>query len=144
VLIDEGIDHPRVIAAHDIWRSIAYMRIDTVDEIRMPPVARETIDQQGVALLRQWIESLPGRDVLAPPAITPAGGTFTDPVEVSLQMSEAGAEIHYTVDGSEPGPKDALYREPLRLTSATVLRARAFKDGFTRSIVAQEVFVVGK
>src|ERR1700729_2765957 len=144
VLIDEGIDHPRVIAAHDIWRSIAYMRIDTVDEIRMPPVARETIDQQGVALLRQWFGGLPGRDVLAPPAITPAGGTFTDPVEVSLRVSEAGAEIHYTVDGSEPGPKDALYRAPIRLTSATVLRARAFKDGFTRSIVAQDVFVVGK
>jgi uncharacterized repeat protein (TIGR03806 family) len=144
VLIDEGIDHPRVIAAHDIWRSIAYMRIDTVDELRMPPVARQTIDQKGVALLRQWIESLPGRDVLAPPAITPAGGTFIDPIEVSLQASDAGAEIHYTVDGSEPGPKDALYRTPIRLTSATVLRARAYKDGFTRSIVAQDVFVVGK
>jgi uncharacterized repeat protein (TIGR03806 family) len=144
VLIDEGIDHPRVIAAHDIWRSIAYMRIDTVDDIRMPPVARQTIDQRGVALLGQWIESLPGRDVLAPPAMTPAGGTFTDPIEVSLQASEAGAEIHYTVDGSEPGPKDALYRTPIRLTSATVLRARAYKDGFTRSIVAQDVFVVGK
>ena len=29
VLIDQGIDRPRVISPHDIWRSIAYMRIDT-------------------------------------------------------------------------------------------------------------------
>lgn len=143
VLIDEGIDHPRVIAPHDIWRSIAFMRVDTNDDVRMPPIARETVDQQGVALLREWIDSLPGRDVLDPPTMSPAGGTFDKSIAVALSSSETGAEIRYTLDGSEPGPTDALYAAPIRLTSATVLRARAYKSGFTHSITAQNVFIVG-
>ena len=71
VLIDQGIERPRVVSPHDIWRSIAYMRANTNGEIRMPPLARETIDQNGMALLREWILSLPGRDVVSPPLISP-------------------------------------------------------------------------
>jgi uncharacterized repeat protein (TIGR03806 family) len=144
VLIDEGIDRPRVISPHDIWRSIVFMRINTVGDIRMPPLARETIDSGGVNLMRQWIESLPGRPVLAPPVISPNGGAFDEPLEVSLSTDETGAQIHYTLDGSVPGPSDPLYRGSIKLSAPTVLRARAYKDGFTRSITSQEVFVVGK
>jgi len=144
VLIDQGIDRPRIISPHDIWRSIAYMRIDTVGDIRMPPIDRETIDQRGVALMREWIDSMPGRAVLAPPVIEPAGGTFDKPVEVRLTDASADADIRYTLDGSVPGPSDARYDKPLVLSGPTVVRARAFKDGFTRSITAQEVFVVAQ
>jgi uncharacterized repeat protein (TIGR03806 family) len=144
VLIDQGIDRPRVISPHDTWRSIAYMRVNTVDDIKMPPIARETIDQKGVQLLRDWITSLPGRSVLAPPAMSPPGGNFDGPVDVSLTATEPGADIHYTLDGSVPAPSDMRYEKPIRLTGPTVLRARAYKDGFTRSITTQEVFIVGK
>lgn len=143
VLIDQGIDRPRVISPHDIWRSIAYMRINTNGDIRMPPLARETIDQRGVALLGDWIQSLPGRDVVAPPSISPSGGSYEHPVNVTLQDNEPGADIRYTLDGSVPGPSDALYDQPIELTGPTVLRARAFKPGYTRSITSQEAFIVG-
>jgi mono/diheme cytochrome c family protein len=144
VLLDQGIDRPRIISPHDIWRSIAFMRVDTVGDIRMPPLDRTTIDRQGVALLHEWIDSLPGRPVLAPPIITPAGGSFEQPVKVTLSQSEPGAVIRYTLDGSVPGPSDQRYEEPLMLTEPAVLRTRAFKEGFTKSITAQEVFVIGK
>lgn len=144
VLIDQGIDRPRVVSPHDIWRSIAFMRINTLDDIKMPPLARETIDQKGVKLLRDWITSLPGRPVLDPPAMSPQGGTFGAPVEVSLTVREPGADIRYTLDGSVPGTADLRYDKPIKLTEPAVLRARAFKDGFTRSITSQEVFIVGK
>ena len=144
VLIDQGIDRPRVVAPHDIWRSIAFMRVNTVDDIKMPPIARETIDQNGVKLLRDWITSLPGRPVLDPPGMTPAGGSFDGPIAITLTAVEPGAEIRYTVDGSAPGPLDTRYDNPIELTGPTVLRARAYKDGFTRSIATQEVFIVGK
>ncbi len=144
VLLDQGIDRPRIISPHDIWRSIAYMRINTVDDIRMPPVGRETIDQKGVALMRDWITSMPGRPVLDPPAMTPAGGTFGGPLEISMNEPEPGAEIRFTLDGSVPTPSDARYEKPIKLTSPAVIRARAYKEGFTRSITTQEVFIVGK
>jgi uncharacterized repeat protein (TIGR03806 family) len=144
VLIDQGIDRPRVISPHDIWRSIAYMRMDTVGDIKMPPLARETVDDKGVQLLGEWIDSLPGRAVLAPPRITAQGGDFTGSLAVTLTTREPGSEIRYTLDGTVPGISDRPYERPIRLTASAVLRARAFKEGFTRSIVAQQVFIIGK
>ena len=144
VLIDERIDRSRVIAPNDIWRSIAYMRVNTVGDIRMPPLARETIDTRGVALLRQWIESLPGRPVVPPPQIHPQGGNYNEPVKVTLSNSEPGTEIHYTLDGSSPTSADPRYENPIEVSGTTIVRARAFKDGYTRSVVSQGVFVVGQ
>jgi uncharacterized repeat protein (TIGR03806 family) len=144
VLIDQGIERPRVISPHDIWRSIAYMRANTVGDIKMPPLARETIDQKGMQLLKEWIDSMPGRPALPPPAISPPGGTFAGPVEISLTMSEPGSDIRYTLDGSVPSASDMRYEGPIKLTGPAVLRARAFKEGFTRSITEQQVFVIGK
>jgi uncharacterized repeat protein (TIGR03806 family) len=144
VLIDERIDRSRVIAPNDIWRSIAYMRVNTVGEVRMPPLARETIDENGVTLLRQWITSLPGRAVVDPPQIYPAGGTYDKPIEVRLEVAEPGADIHYTLDGSAPTASDPKYAQPLKISGPTVVRARAFKDGLTRSIASQAVFIVGQ
>ncbi len=144
VLIDQGIDRPRIISPHDTWRSIAFMRVDTTGDIRMPPIARNTIDPAGVELLREWIMSMPGRSVLDPPTISPPGGTYDAPIEVTLTQAEAGADIRYTLDGSVPGTADLHYDKPIRLTGPTVIRSRAYKDGFTRSIVTQDVFIVGK
>jgi uncharacterized repeat protein (TIGR03806 family) len=144
VLIDEGIDRPRVISPHDIWRSIAYMRMNTSGDIKMPPVARETIDRRGVQLLNAWITSMPGRSVLSPPLMSPPGGTYHSPVDVSLSLGEPGAEIRYTLDGSTPGRSDPLYETPIKLTETAILRARAYKDGFTRSITEQQLFVIAK
>jgi len=144
VLIDQGIDRPRVISPHDIWRSIAFMRANTVGDIKMPPLARETIDEKGMQLLKDWINSLPGRPVLPPPVISPPGGTFAAPVEISLTMGEPDSDIRYTLDGTVPSATDMRYERPIKLTGPAVLRARAFKEGFVRSITEQQVFIIGK
>jgi mono/diheme cytochrome c family protein len=141
ILLDEGIDGARLIAANDIWRSILYMRASTLDAIKMPPLAHNRLDQGGLELLRHWIETLPGPPVLEPPLISPRGGNFTKPIEVTLQ-SEPGASIRYTVDGTMPTLSDLLYQESLKLTGPTILRAKAFKKGFTKSITSQEIYIV--
>jgi uncharacterized repeat protein (TIGR03806 family) len=142
VLIDLGIDRAKVVAPHDVWRSLALVRVETADRTRMPPLAHETIDQQGAQVLRQWINSLPGAPVLDPPAIQPKGGEFRRALRIELTEREPGAAIHYTLDGSLPGTSSPLYRGPIEITEPTTLRARAFKDGMTRSIVVQETFIV--
>lgn len=144
VLINQGIDNPWNIAPHDIWRSIIYMRMNTIDPIKMPPLARQTIDTQGVALLRDWIQSLPGEPVLAPVNFSPRGGNYPKPVEVALIESEPDAVIHYTLDGSTPTKSDPVYEKPISIDRPTTLRAKAYKPGFTRSIVAQETFIIGE
>src|SRR5258706_8256085 len=107
ILIDEGLDNARAIAPNDIWRSIAYVRVNTLEGLKMPPLAHEVLDNQSLALLRQWIESLPGPPVLSPPVISPRGGHYSKPVEVALKAAEAGGSIRYTLDGSVPNKSDA-------------------------------------
>ncbi len=143
VLIDERIDGARVIAPNDIWRSILFMRTDTTEPFKMPPLARNTIDEAGMKLLRQWIESLPGPPVLPPPQISPRGGNFSKPVSVVLK-SEPGAKIYYTLDGTVPATSDPLYEQPLQFSAPTILRAKAFKPGCVKSITATEIFLVGE
>jgi hypothetical protein len=72
----------------------------------------------------------------------PAGGDFKAPVTVSLSSSEPGAEIRYTLDGSTPGPNDPVYEKPIRVDGPTVVRARVYKEGLTRSIVVQDAYLV--
>ena len=144
ILIDEGIDGARVIAPNDIWRSLIYARASSLEAIKMPQLARNAVDEQGMRLLRQWIESLPGPPVLPPPEISPSQGRYEQPVEVTLKEAEPGAGIRYTLDGSLPTSADPVYEKPIRLSGSTILRAKAFKPGFTKSITVQQVFVIGE
>jgi mono/diheme cytochrome c family protein len=142
VLIDERIDGARVIAPNDIWRSILFMRADTTEPFKMPPLARNTIDERGMKLLREWIESLSGPPVLPPPEISPRGGNFPQPVEVTLK-SEPAAKIFYTLDGTVPTTSDLPYEKPIKISGPTIVRAKAFKPGFAKSITVQQIFLIG-
>jgi uncharacterized repeat protein (TIGR03806 family) len=144
VLIDEGIDHARIIAPNDRWRSILYLRANSVEGFKMPPIAHQTVDRAGMALLRLWIESLEGRPVVPPPDFSLPAGNYPKPIDVQLTQPEPGAEIRYTLDGSIPGTTDPLYQGPIHLANSTTVRAKAFKSGYTRSITAQETFIVGE
>jgi uncharacterized repeat protein (TIGR03806 family) len=143
ILINEGLDNARVIAPNDRWRSVAFLRMSTLEALKMPPIAHQRLDPEGLALVRKWIESLPGPAVLEPPVITPAAGHYAGSVEVTLAEKEPGAAIRYTLDGSAPTKSDPLYEHPIKLAEPTVLRAKAFKPGFTKSITVQGVFMIG-
>jgi uncharacterized repeat protein (TIGR03806 family) len=142
VLIDLGIDRARVISPHDVWRSIALLRLETSDQTRMPPLAHQTVDLEAAGVLRAWIESLPGAEVLAPPTIEPKGGAYRGTLRVVLKNSDPAAQIRYTLDGSAPGKTSAIYSGPIELKDPTTLRARAYKEGATRSIIVQETFIM--
>jgi len=143
VLIDQGIDKARMIAPNDIWRSIAFMRVNTLEPMKMPPLAHETLDQRGVSVLREWIQSLPGPKVLAPPTFSPPAGKHSQPIKVTIVAPDPGATIRYTLDGSVPTKSDLPYEGPITIGEATTLRAKSFKEGFTRSITAQATYIVG-
>lgn len=62
------------------------------------------------------------------PAISPAGGQFTDAISVTLSPSlyDAMAPIHYTIDGSAPSTSSPVYIGAVSVNRNTTLRARAF------------------
>ncbi|GMU65359.1 MAG: hypothetical protein AMXMBFR36_16330 [Acidobacteriota bacterium] len=72
---------------------------------------------------------------LEPPTVSPGGGTHVTSVAVSLAAGE-GAEVRFTLDGSEPGASSPRYLGPVVLVRSTTLRARAVHpDGIESDIV---------
>lgn len=140
VLIDQGVDHARVVVPRDIWRSILYLRPSTLEGMKMPPIAHERLDEAGLGLLRDWINSLPGTPALAPPEIVSTSSPSAGKAEIVVRHSEPGVKIRYTTDGSAPGSSDPVYEGPISVEFPVVIRARAYKAGFNRSIAAQQFF----
>lgn len=58
---------------------------------------------------------------------------FEGETTADLHCTTPGAAIHYTLDGQEPTLQSPLYRQPIRLTEAVQIKAKAYKDGFAPS-----------
>ena len=130
-----GVDNAHVVNPHDIWRSMLYQRANSlVTGVKMPPLARNLVDSNAMAVVAAWINSLPGLPALPPPTISPAGGTFGGSVLVTLQPPDTNATIFYTLDGSLPTMTSSLYASPFTLTNSVIVSANAFEVGFTNSI----------
>ena len=83
------------------------------------------------------------QDTVATPVFSPDGGSFPSQVQVSISADPPDAAIHYTLDNSAPSTLSPLYSAPFNVTESSVLRARAFKDGFNTSSEASAVFIIG-
>lgn len=76
-------------------------------------------------------------ETVATPVVAPADGTFTEPVDISVQCATDGAEIRYTLDGSDPTAATGnVYRGPFRLSASAAVKAAAFKTDWLPSAVA--------
>ena len=74
---------------------------------------------------------------------TPHGLYNVESLTVSIQPTDASAEVRYTTDGSEPTVGSTLYTEPLKLSGTTILRAVEVKDGavVSASTTASYIFI---
>ncbi|MCP5488530.1 MAG: chitobiase/beta-hexosaminidase C-terminal domain-containing protein [Verrucomicrobia bacterium] len=79
-------------------------------------------------------------NLIAPPSITPAGGTYDTPVLVVLSTNEPGSEIRYTTDGSDPTELSPLYSGPILIGQDATVKARAFLTGKSPSRLVQAVY----
>jgi hypothetical protein len=81
----------------------------------MPPLARNVIDTNAVAVMADWINSLGGTPALAPPILSPAPGIYTNEVTLTLQPPDTNAAVFYTLDGTLPTTNSILYTGPIRI-----------------------------
>ena len=57
------------------------------------------------------------------------GSRFSESLQVRLGCPTPGAQIRYTLDGSEPAETATLYQKPFRLDASTTVKAAAFGGG---------------
>ena len=83
---------------------------------------------------------------VAPPVITPAGGTFTNSVKVTLSCATAGATIRYAEGSTVPATISFLYKNTaIILTNSGTLKAQAgmiIKNQLVGSSLATAVFTI--
>jgi len=65
--------------------------------------------------------------VLAP-IITPVNRYFLNTIKITLESPMPGAELRYTLDGTEPIASSALYTNPFLIKKASILNVKAFKE----------------
>lgn len=88
-----------------------------------------------------WIR--PGASAqVAPPTLSPGGGSYTDSITVTIATTTAGATIRYTINGSTPDASSALYTGAITLTQDTTLRAKAYKEAMNPSAVTTATYVI--
>ena len=82
-------------------------------------------------------------DTTPPPAVTttPPAGRYSTPQSVSL-VSEVGAVIHYTTDGSDPTRASPTYTGPLTVSSSQTIKALALDSAGNRSAVATYAYTI--
>jgi len=83
-----------------------------------------------------------GAQKVSTPVATPPGSTFNSQVAVSLDTPTPGAVIYYSVDGSVPDSNGLVFdrNKPIPITSTTVVRAIAYKQGWAKSEVMTETY----
>ena len=146
-------------------------------DIRDNPIPREAVD--GYASLRPFWENiseripfvLPVYNTLEAPTFSHDGGFYEDAFWLTLSTQDSQAEIHYTLDGSEPTQDSPLYSQPLQIQSrigepnqlsaisttsprwveplgevfkATVVRAIVFHPDGSHSESSTQTYFVGK
>jgi len=118
------------------------VRLEHEDRLRMPPLGRSVVDQQAVALVRRWIDSLPGEPALPPPTITPADGAFSTTIAVHIAHPDALAQLYYTLDGSAPDQDSLLYQGPIALNHSATLRVKAYRTDHAPSLIVSGTFTI--
>lgn len=80
---------------------------------------------------------------VATPVIVPNSGTYGGPVSVSMTCATAGAIIRYTTNGTEPTEFSTAFSTPFEVSTATTVRAKAFKTGWLISAEASRSYAFG-
>jgi alpha-L-fucosidase len=78
--------------------------------------------------------------VYSPPTISAATKIFVKDVRVEIATKSRDLGVRYTLDGSDPSESSTEYTEPVRLTSTTAIKARAFQGAKAVSATTSATF----
>ena len=61
---------------------------------------------------------------------------------MTLTSATGGANIYYTLDGSNPTQSSTLYTAPIPITEAVTIKAKAYAEGHTASDTLTAAFTI--
>jgi hypothetical protein len=73
---------------------------------------------------------------VATPQFNPPAGSYTGPKTISISSSTLGVTILYTTDGTDPHSDSAVYTAPFTIYEDTIVKAKAFREGWKDSKTA--------
>jgi hypothetical protein len=86
---------------------------------------------------------VPPTPTVATPTFTPPAGTYYEAQYVSISCTTPDAEIHYTLDGSNPTEASPTYDGiPLYIEATTTIKAIAIKAGYNNSDMAEATYII--
>jgi len=74
------------------------------------------------------------------PTFSPAAGTYTTTITVTISDAQAGATIYYTTDGTQPNTSSPVYTGPILILGSTTFRAMATYPGIKNSTVTTAAY----
>lgn len=83
-------------------------------------------------------------NTVAKPQFSPLYGNITTNTEINIHCSTLNADIHYTLDGSDPDQSSTKYIEGFTITQTgeVTLKARAYRSGWNPSEIAETEYTV--
>lgn len=95
-----GTPDARVVVPQDLLKSILHRRASVVGANQMPPLARNLVDSDGVAMLAAWIQGLQPENVNAPGGLTATALSHTrvDLSWLDNSTNEQGFAIERSLD----------------------------------------------
>ncbi|MFA5509661.1 MAG: SUMF1/EgtB/PvdO family nonheme iron enzyme [Candidatus Cloacimonadaceae bacterium] len=76
------------------------------------------------------------------PAFDPPGGSIFEMQTISISCAIFGASIYYTLDGTNPDEGSTPYTSPIIIDSSTTLKARAYKENWLPSEIAEAEYSI--
>jgi len=78
------------------------------------------------------------------PGISHQSGFYPLPIAVTVSFPDYVDEVKYTLDGSDPNDTSQVFPSQLKIDSTSVLRIRAFKQGFVPSDISTYSYFINE
>ena len=88
------------------------------------------------------ISVIPAGSTAPAPFVTPGSGSYPGEATVEMTSSVPGAEIRFTVDGSDPTADSTLYTGPFPINFSQTIKARVYRVGLAESPITTRGYVI--
>jgi hypothetical protein len=89
-----------------------------------------------------YVSTATGAGTTATPVITPATGTYSSAQTVTITDATSGANIYYTLDGSQPTTTSTRYTGSFSVSTTTTVKAIATAPNFAQTATASSVITI--